>query len=435
MASTIGNMRLSSKLKLALGTIFVLCLMQGTATLTGFYRIDSLTDDLTGRTLSAAQATQTSEDSTRQIGREGEEIKGSNRAFRWLAAGIMALATVLCAGVGWLLTRLIVPPILAATAALEKLAEKDLTVSVEVVSEDEIGRLSGALNMSVAAMRAALQSIAQGVEILSASAEELSICSTETSSNIQVESSKTNSITTAAEQMTAVIGEISENVEAASVLSRESAEAADQNSVVLEAVVAAMEKIAAGTGSMTEKMGSLARRSEEIGKVVGLIQEISEQTNLLALNAAIEAARAGEYGRGFAVVAGEVRRLAERTKGATEEIAGTIRNIQDETKATLDLMQTNRGAVEHGMQETALAHSGLMVIASSSKQVEQMIFMIATAASQETVASREIAESAGQISQLSTDNSQASDGATEACKGLSALANDLNGIIRSFRIE
>jgi methyl-accepting chemotaxis protein len=82
-----------------------------------------------------------------------------------------------------------------------------------------------------------------------------------------------------------------------------------------------MEKISTATGTVSEKMASLAERSEEIGKVVSVIQEISEQTNLLALNAAIEAARAGEHGRGFAVVAGEVRRLAERTKSATEEIA------------------------------------------------------------------------------------------------------------------
>ena len=435
MTSIVGNMRLSNKFKAAFGMVCILCLLQGAVALVGLSRVDSLIDDLTRRTQPAAQATQMSQDSTRQISNEGEQIKGVNRSFRRLVAGIMGLVTVLCFCVGLFLTRLIVPPILAATAALEKVAEKDLTVSVEVVSEDEVGRLSTFLNISVAAMRTVLQSIAQGVGTLSAAAQELSVRSTETSSNTQVQSGKTDSITVAAQEMTAVIGEISGNVEAASVLSRESAEAADQGGVVLQAAAAAMEKIAAGSGSVEEKMSSLARRSEDIGKVVGLIQEISEQTNLLALNAAIEAARAGEHGRGFAVVAGEVRRLAEHTKGATEEIAGTIRNIQDETKATLDLTQSNRAAVEAGLHETERARSSLTAIASSSKQVEQMIFMIATAASEETIASREIAESAGQISQLSTNNFQASNEAAEACKGLSALANDLDGIIRSFRID
>ena len=118
----------------------------------------------------------------------------------------------------------------------------------------------------------------------------------------------------------------------------------------MQAAATTMEKIAAATSSVSEKMTSLAHRSEEIGKVVNVIQEISEQTNLLALNAAIEAARAGEHGRGFAVVAGEVRRLAERTKGATEEIAGTIRSIQEETRDTLEVMEESRTAVETGME-------------------------------------------------------------------------------------
>ena len=203
----------------------------------------------------------------------------------------------------------------------------------------------------------------------------------------------------------------------------------------MQAAAVTMEKIAAATSTVSTKMTSLAHRSEEIGKVVNVIQEISEQTNLLALNAAIEAARAGEHGRGFAVVAGEVRRLAERTKGATEEIAGTIRSIQEETRETLQVMQDSRIAVETGMQETARARKSLEDIIESSKQVEHQIHLIASAATEQTSASGEISESASQISQLTAESAQAAEEAVEALKNLSALASDLDGIIRQFRLE
>ena len=203
----------------------------------------------------------------------------------------------------------------------------------------------------------------------------------------------------------------------------------------MQAAAATMEKIAAATSTVSDKMTSLALRSEEIGKVVSVIQEISEQTNLLALNAAIEAARAGEHGRGFAVVAGEVRRLAERTKSATEEIAGTISSIQEKTRETLQVMQESRTAVETGLGETAHARKSLEAIIDSSKQVEHQIELIATAATEQTAASSEISESAGNISQLSVENAQGAQEAVEALKNLASLASDLDGIIRQFRLE
>jgi methyl-accepting chemotaxis protein len=366
---------------------------------------------------------------------ESQSVTGASYRAIWIGTGITLLIVLLCALTGVILTREIAPRINRLKNAVQAMAEKDLTASIRVTGADEISRVADAFDASVAAIRGVLQSVAQGAETLSAASTQISARAVQTAGNANTQSSKTNQIAAAAQEMTATIGEISHNAESAAAASRVSADTADQGGAVMQAAAVTMEKIAAATSSVSEKMTSLAHRSEEIGKVVNVIQEISEQTNLLALNAAIEAARAGEHGRGFAVVAGEVRRLAERTKGATEEIAGTIASIQEETRETLQVMQDSRTAVETGMQETARARKSLEDIIESSKQVEHQIHLIASAANEQTSASGEISESASQISQLTAESAQAAEEAVEALKNLSTLASDLDGIIRQFRLE
>ncbi len=353
----------------------------------------------------------------------------------WINMTVSLLIVAICAIIGVTLTKLVAPRIKEVNDALQRLAAKDLTARLEANGADEIGQLGEALNQSVESIKEVLRAVAQSADTLSSAAAEMSSRSVQTAGNANTQSSKTNQIAAAAQEMTATIGEISHNAESAAGASRASAEVANQGGAVMQAAATTMEKIAHATGTVSEKMTSLARRSEEIGKVVSVIQEISEQTNLLALNAAIEAARAGEHGRGFAVVAGEVRRLAERTKGATEEIAGTIRSIQDETRATLDVMRESHTAVESGMSETSRARKSLEAIIESSKHVEHQIQLIATAATEQTAASGEISESAGQISLLAIENSQGAEEAVEALKNLASLAGELDRMIRQFNLE
>jgi methyl-accepting chemotaxis protein len=140
-----------------------------------------------------------------------------------------------------------------------------------------------------------------------------------------------------------------ENAEAASRVSQEAEALSEQGEEIIRNTISQMHALSTQMNDSSGQVSGLGEKTRQITSIVNTIKEIADQTNLLALNAAIEAARAGETGRGFAVVADEVRKLAERTASATGDIAVMIEEIQGETRAVIDSMQTSLQGVEHSV--------------------------------------------------------------------------------------
>jgi methyl-accepting chemotaxis protein/methyl-accepting chemotaxis protein-2 (aspartate sensor receptor) len=201
----------------------------------------------------------------------------------------------------------------------------------------------------------------------------------------------------------------------------------------VEATTQAIARAADTVGQLAGALNGLGARSSQIGQIVAVINEIAEQTNLLALNAAIEAARAGEQGRGFAVVADEVRKLAERTASATQEIGGMISAIQREMADASHTMRDTQARMDDGVSQaehTAQAISGIqdsMCALLASSQA------IAQATQDHAQASETVASHVRDIHDMTRATDDAIRHTSRASHELQALAAQLDGLVGRFR--
>jgi len=319
-------------------------------------------------------------------------------------------------------------------AVVERVGKGDLTARMEgdyrgnyKVLQENANNFAKSLNALILKVHEATQATASSANEISSSAEEMAAGSHE-------QSQQTTEIAGAVEQMTKTIIETSKYASDAAENSKIATESAVDGAKKVEETKKGMQRIVESTRATGMKLSSLARRTDQIGEITQVIDDIADQTNLLALNAAIEAARAGEQGRGFAVVADEVRKLAERTTKATKEIADTIKEIQNEAKEADISMDESYKAVEEGMQLTEGVASGLHKIMDINKKVSDTVIQVAAASEEQSITAEQISKNIEGISSVTQQSAAGTEQIARAAEDLNRLTVNLQELVSTFKI-
>jgi len=333
--------------------------------------------------------------------------------------------------------RSIIKPVSAMVLVMREIAkgEGDLTSKIEIIGKNELSELGSYLNEFIDKLHDIVKNVVtDSIKVVIAS-NRVHLLSEEITKESDALASQATTVATASEEMSATSIDIANNCMQAAEGGSVASKVAAEGSTIVQETVAGMNRIAERVRSAAGTVENLGSRSDQIGAIVGTIQDIADQTNLLALNAAIEAARAGEQGRGFAVVADEVRALAERTTKATSEISSMIRTIQSETKNAVDSMEQGVHEVEKGSNDAARSGEALQNILDQINSVNMQVSQIATAAEEQTATTSEISGSIHDITEIARNTSAGSHKSAGASNELLALSEELMTILGKFRIN
>jgi len=347
-----------------------------------------------------------------------------------MGAVVFAFAVFLTTG----LAKSITKPLNYGASIAHKIAEGDLTARIETMRADETGQLLGAMQNMLENLQRIIGEVKAAATNMASASHELNANSELMSKGAGEQAGRALQVASASEEMSQTILDVAKNTSSIEISSTETAKLARNGEKVVDSSVHKVKAISETIEASAQLIRSLGDRSNQIGHIIGVINDIADQTNLLALNAAIEAARAGEAGRGFAVVADEVKKLAVRTSNSTSEISSMITSMQKEVHEVVASMETITREVTAGVELSTQAGDVLRNIVGSVDQLHVMVQQIASASEEMASTSEQISKDIETIATVSKETSGNSEGITRASLELAELSVSLEKAVAGFNV-
>jgi methyl-accepting chemotaxis protein len=370
-----------------------------------------------------------------KVDASAKKIKETADATRNMALVVGGVVLLLGLFSAVAIIRSIIVPLKRMRAMISDVQKSgDFTQRIALVNTDEVGETARSFDELMGSLQITLAKVLESADKVSVSAQSLSVSSSHLATSSSRQSDSTSAMAAAVEEMSVSTNQVSDSAREALEISRQSGDLSTRGGEIIDRASNEMSRIADTVRDTSNTIEEVGKNSNQISSVVQLIKEIADQTNLLALNAAIEAARAGEQGRGFAVVADEVRKLAERTARATDEITRMIDVVQHSAHAAVGAMSDSVKEVSNGVALANQAGETIIQIKNGAVRVVGVVNSISVALAEQCSANDELSGQVERVAQMTIDNSTAAaETAVEADK-LKDLANTLQQAVGRFRI-
>ena len=311
----------------------------------------------------------------------------------------------------------------------------DLTKRVEANTKDEFGILAGYINTFIQNVQHIIKEVQVVSHEVTSGSNELASVAEELQSTFQSQTEQISGISTNMINLSSLSEQVSNSLTQSSERLQNTTSLTQEGAISLASIRKEMKTISENTNNLAQTISSLSESSEDIGRILTVINDIADQTNLLALNAAIEAARAGEAGKGFAVVADEVRKLAERTSQATNEISAIINTFQQESDSAAKNMATTSKSIDDGSNKVEKTLSDFKDVVEGINNANNDIVSITSMVDRQNNSIQDVTNNTGSINAGITQSNVAILEVTKTIDHLQHKTSDLEKILDQFKVD